>query len=790
MRDATLSGKPYVGDPHVGFDEGEDASAKPRRGALLYRRLVVVGFVAVGIVCLTADSFAGSGTMDITAALRAAGAANYSVEIGPSEKLGADGLTGLADGDYTTDSGRLLLLVNGKGASARSSLDTYYTATPEGKPTVNYLVSAFTVCRIHTQSWNWKTRTAHDFSLEGSVDGVSWRVLYRTPERLDWSVDSQKTFSIPLENRFPCRHYRFRMHPLSPADSSVEDTWSIGIQELALYGEEISDLIWNGQAGDVWSATAETWLGRFGGTSPWISGAEAFFDRDALSEVTVDGQQTVEALRFNSTNRFVLSGSALAMPWQANILAGYGDVVNVALHSGTESRAHTGWLPAAACNRTDGMPVLLWERRRLSELTAFSANLRQNSAATPAEGYRIVRDPDGRWADVQFQRNADSGSPPPLLCIKVRFEQIGEDIWGRILYARYSRVEGRAFGDDFDVVVDKIGSVAVYDGTSGSYGLKDIVATGDGWTAESVEPSVCVTFPATFETKAAVAPSTWLLQAEDNPKTGRPVVYWKNRRVSDLAEITSGVFSYSGNEKATSVHYFTNDGTTATVQFQANSGNPGARLCVKVEFTQQGDNVLARAVYVKYDWGDTGPHDFDPVVNDGSKNVVYDGKSWSAAYSVRDICGTFRGGDLTLNGALDKDTDLLTAGEGRLTLGMESVDLCHVSVSSGTTLRLASASEQQTAIVSADCMFDRMIFGGRTTLSLTDGAALLIGAISLEAAGEVTVDGNLEGNVLRIGTTKCLTTSERAKIRFRGRRVAQDENGYLRPAPGLNLWLR
>src|SRR5574344_1506071 len=36
MTNATLRGKPDAGNPHVRFDEGEVASAKPRRGSLLY----------------------------------------------------------------------------------------------------------------------------------------------------------------------------------------------------------------------------------------------------------------------------------------------------------------------------------------------------------------------------------------------------------------------------------------------------------------------------------------------------------------------------------------------------------------------------------------------------------------------------------------------------------------------------------------------------------------------------------------------------------------------------------
>ncbi|MBQ3808168.1 MAG: hypothetical protein II840_09470, partial [Kiritimatiellae bacterium] len=44
-----LNGKPYAGNPHVRFDEGEVApAATPRRGSLLYKALmmVVAGCVA------------------------------------------------------------------------------------------------------------------------------------------------------------------------------------------------------------------------------------------------------------------------------------------------------------------------------------------------------------------------------------------------------------------------------------------------------------------------------------------------------------------------------------------------------------------------------------------------------------------------------------------------------------------------------------------------------------------------------------------------------------------------
>ena len=751
-----------------------------------------IGSFGLGSLVLMGIIFAARADIDITEALRKAGAENYSVALGEGDAVAAAEPDGLVDGNLTDDSGRLLLKVKGSsGTVSRSTLDVYYTITPVDKPATSYRVNSFRIHRIRSGSHNYVGRTAQSFSLEGSIDGKSWHELYRTPERLDWSTDAKKDFVVPPENRFACRRYRFRMYPRSPADETLEDTYALGIQELVLYGEEAACLSWSGQDEEArWDATSASWSGETGADVGWQTGAEACFDREARRDVTVVGAQTAESLRFDDVRAFSLSGDALTLPRQAQIFAGYGDTVNVALHSSATPRGHAGAMPARPSDTKVGEWVLLWEQRQLSELADFTARLKQNNETKVANAYRVVRDPDGKWAEVQFQREGSGGTPPPILCSKVRFEQVGDDIWGRVLYVRYSWANGRQLGDDFDTLVP--GSIYANDLNDGvasakGYAVSNIAATGDGWTAEGTVPSVRVTFPPTIET-AAVNPNAWLLQDEVNPKTGRPVVYWKNRKVRDLTAVTSGQLSQSGSFMAATAHCFANDGTTASVQLQANSG--GARLCVKVEFTQQGDDILARAVYAKYDWDDTDPHDFDPVVNSGSKIVVYNGETWSVSYSVRNIRGAFGGGDLTLNGALDAGTGLMTTGEGWLTLGMPSVDLDRVAVSAETTLCLKPAAGSQTATVAGNLTFDSLAFDGATTLSLAKDATLSLGGLSLGAAATVTVDGDLTANVLRVGTGKCLTAAERSKIRYQGRSVRQDDDGYLHPAQGAVLLIR
>ena len=53
MTNEILLGKPDAGNPHVRFDEGEDASTKPRRGSLLHIKVFVVS-LSLGFVLLAA----------------------------------------------------------------------------------------------------------------------------------------------------------------------------------------------------------------------------------------------------------------------------------------------------------------------------------------------------------------------------------------------------------------------------------------------------------------------------------------------------------------------------------------------------------------------------------------------------------------------------------------------------------------------------------------------------------------------------------------------------------------
>ena len=56
MTNAILRGKPDAGNPHVRFDEGEVASAKPRRGSLLYKKLICAAVVAGSMFAMAEEA--------------------------------------------------------------------------------------------------------------------------------------------------------------------------------------------------------------------------------------------------------------------------------------------------------------------------------------------------------------------------------------------------------------------------------------------------------------------------------------------------------------------------------------------------------------------------------------------------------------------------------------------------------------------------------------------------------------------------------------------------------------
>ena len=85
---------------------------------------------------------------------------------------------------------------------------------------------------------------------------------------------------------------------------------------------------------------------------------------------------------------------------------------------------------------------------------------------------------------------------------------------------------------------------------------------------------------------------------------------------------------------------------------------------------------------------------------------------------------------------------------------------------------------------------DKVAFGGATTLSFAPGASFSVGSAEVEDAAAVSILGEAGANLLRIGTSRCLTRDERAHFTVNGGEATQDTLGWIVPKPGLKIILR
>ena len=79
---------------------------------------------------------------------------------------------------------------------------------------------------------------------------------------------------------------------------------------------------------------------------------------------------------------------------------------------------------------------------------------------------------------------------------------------------------------------------------------------------------------------------------------------------------------------------------------------------------------------------------------------------------------------------------------------------------------------------------------GATALSFAPGASLSIGAAEVEDSAAVSVIGATDANLLRIGSSKCLTRAEREHFTVNGCEATQDTDGWVVPRPGFRIIIR
>ena len=686
---------------------------------------------------------------DITKLVREADSGSYSVTLGEGTIQNASYPASNAFNGVTNTVASERALLNKKDGT---SMQIIYTISESALQGYDFRVCSLTVYRLTNDSA--LERSPKAFTLE-AFDGTEWKMLVEVDSQTwDWDTFS-KSYEIPQANRGNYRSYRFTI------TDSLDIYWS-GVQEITFNGIVTPSLRWNGAAGARWNATDANWLDGNGAATSWIPGAKAAFGVGGSVDVTVDGTNEVGGISFSAANRCSVSGGALAIVSPGEIKAGNNDMIASEFVDAKPTSVLSGseHLPADPSDKNKGAWTLLWRNRKLSAITGFSgATIDQNGTLRTASAQQYIN--NGDTASVQFQYLISGGA---LLGVKVLLEQNGADVWGRVAYSKYSYANPRALGDDLDIDKSDVYYITVRDGvvsTSG-YGLYGVTPVGGEIVSAPVTVSVgesveCVSQPS----------DRYLPKNATNTKTGDAVLRFPGYRLEDLVGIASSDLNYNGDLKPASVHFFTNCVTNATVQVQGNtygSDGNGARLCVKIEFTDGEGGVYARAVYAKYDWNIKTVHDFDNI--EDTSNIYDESYVSGGAYGVKNLVGVFRG--------------------HRVTFGASTIALDHEITGDGT-IRFASLSGSQTVSVPVARTLDKVAFGGATTFAFASGASLSIGSTEIEDAALVNVLG---ANLLRIDTSKSLTKNERAHFAVNGSEATQDNQGWIVTKPGMKIIFR
>ena len=736
------------------------------------------GGVVLGAFLCATMGLSAFGAVDITDFIRCSGSGNYTVMCanGTESNSGVtqafDGVTSGGDG---TSGGlpdtRVLLrhreTVNGSTTVSVTPGGLLYYINDGAMTGFDFKLTSFTLYRIMS-GWGALERSATQFNLQG-YDGANWHLLFQTDEAQTWDEDTlSRTYEIPVENQACYRTYLFTI-----TANGGDANWS-GFHELVFWGDvERRRLVWNGAEGAKWNATDANWLDRAGTVTNWIPDAKAVFGESGTASIAVEGTNDVGGIVFSQTNACMISGGALAMTHGFGITAGCDDVLASELVDAKQVDVYQGlvngqknWFPANPDNTKQGTWTLLWRNRRLAGITNFTGAVIQQNATTPRDAapYHYVN--NGDWASVQFQCYP-SGSA--LFCCKVLFAQIGADVYGRVAYINFTWASGRALGDDFDGTIASRTVVKLYDGNvvndfgnAEAEGFYGIVPHGGEWEVEPVRVVAGLD-------SCGPAPSNgaYLPRSVSDQNTGDAILCFPGRKVENLVSVASANLFYGTEFKPESMHYFTNNVTNATVQVQGNTNKAdgdGARLCVKVNFTDGVGGVYARAVYARYDWNNKYAHNFDASYQ--GFQPIYAGGSANSGYGVKNLVAVFKG-------------DRLTFGASALTLDHE--------ITSDCTLRFAPLSGSQTVTVPVSRTLDKVAFGGTTTFTFDPGASLSVDTAEVEDSALVNVSGE---NLLRIGTSKCLAPAARAHFSVNGNDASQDRNGWIVLKPGIVISIR
>jgi len=735
---------------------------------------------------------------DITAAVRAAKAATFELT-GGTEYTGYS-ISAAFDGGITYDNERAMIAPDKD--NDYPPVYIYYRIAPEFRSSDNIVVTSFKMRRSgHSyDSERMPLRMRLEASPTGMADGDDWVVLAENHEdfpggdigHVPTADEMEFTVAVPRCCQGHYRNYRF---VFTPRHQFVN-----AFHELYLNGE-ISQrpaperLTWDGGAEAAWDATSANWKDEAGAAVAWKPLAAALVGRS----LSVVGSQQVSALQLGDVSPMTVSGGSLRFASPAgvglrssttvgaDVSSLEGDDTADACVTGTRELAVGDYLPRDLddSSQKKGLETIYWRNRRLADITGFAPAVLLYSGDSEGAGkVSGAKDfvSDGLTATAWFWRYYSKGDASinryAWIAVKVQFKQVGNDITAQVLRGGYVWVNGYDPTQGGEIDYEKVlpdSTAYFYDKrattTSPYVGIRNLLAQSH------VKSGLEVVNTRHWEVRLVEK----LPADSTDPYTGRKVLYATNLKLSEITGFSASTLWYNEAGEPATACRLTRANGAITVQFQRVYWTNV--LCVKAEFTQEGDDVYVKALYAKYKNSTTTiGTDFDNA--GGSQQIL--NPNAEIGYTLSDIVPvvtravcTFDGA-FAVRGAVTADNVDLAFGGDVLVGDAEMFAATPVTLKDGAALSVAAGVAATTPGLAVT---------GTVSVAFADGASLAVGAVDLAPDAQIELGGTLGATSFRVGTSATLSRAELKKfsVSDKSLRIVQDAEGYLTavPRPGL-----
>jgi autotransporter-associated beta strand protein len=456
-------------------------------------------------------------------------------------------------------------------------------------------------------------------------------------------------------------------------------------------------LTWNGASGDSWDTATQNWLDEASSPAAWADGSVAMFK--TAGTVLLAADMNPAGLTFDAAAASValtngtITTDAITANNQVAVIASKVAATNglTVTGNGVGSRYFSGVLTTS--------DQVLFRNLSITDVKMFTADM--GTTSTRRNGFAMV--------PVHIETNATTWAAQYQIfegdwskCVKAQFTQSGADIVGRIIWAKYYKngpntdVVGmdfssvtsasgynlqhiRAITDESDLPrVELTGGLAVggtltvgagrvrVDGTVTNAIVNNgaIVGSPDGWTVLSgkISGRGTIICPApSFAEQTLVAENTGYVPTS-------ATVFFHNVKLSQIVSaggkmggrsVSSGLASYDCEP-----WFCRNDGTAVYVQLQFFDSSAGGsyQKCVKIKFTQAGDDVAAQAVGAAYiDRNGTGQHLYGYDFDDTNYGSAVATSASTGSYGIHDLSITL-GQRMSIGGSDVTATNTFTGG--------------------------------------------------------------------------------------------------------------------------------